>query len=467
MKKNLLMSISAVALVIVGAGASFIFDRNVDAVTPAIHTRVSVNNTGNGQGGNNFTPGGTGDTSRLSANGRYAVFPSFASNLVSGDTNNKQDIFLRDLEMNTTVRVSVSASNVQANDSSGLGNTSGVAISQTGRYVAFTSLASNLIDGTTVGGGYQQVYLKDVKSNTLTVVTQKADGTLGNAAYAFAISVSNDGRFVLFGGGKNTNLSNQGSLSGGGHLYLADMKDRTFKVLTPKDGASISEYSEPAAQMSCDGSLVIASTSSQLTDDDTDLASDVYLFDIRNGLTIKNLTKSSNIDAKNPSISCNGDYVTFESTDSVFDTVVPSTNTLSHLYMYDRISESYSIVDITATGVLSSGDSYGLTGIDDQGNVAFSGSNVAVGLGSTRTQIFLKHKGSGSLELITRNAYSNSAATQATYRRASISSDGKKVVYAVGNLANSLFAPASASGDDYHPYDTNGYGDVIMSLTGL
>jgi hypothetical protein len=452
-------------LAFAGVLSLYVPREDASALVPAVHTRISVNNSGDGQGGNNFTPGGTGDSSQLSANGKYVVFNSFASNLISNDTNAKQDVFVRDLDAATTARVSVSASGVQANGDSGLGHTSGVAISQTGRYIAFTSSASNLIDGTTIAGGYQQVYLRDTRSNTLTIVTQKADGTLGNGDIASAAGVSNDGRFVLWVGSKNTNLASQGSIVGGYHLYVADMEDKTFKLLTPKDGTSLNEAALPTAQMSCDGSLIVTSSSDQLTADDTDSAFDTYLFDLRNGLTVKNLTAASNVDAKDPSISCNGNYITFASTDPVFDVAVPSTNTLTHVYMYDRIDKNYSVVDVSATGTFSNSASSGLAGIDDQGDVVFSGVNPVLGFGSTRMQKFLKHKDSGLLELVTRNAYSNSAATQTTLSRASISYDGKKVVYAVGNPANSLFIPVG--GGNALTYDSNGFGDVVMSLTGL
>src|SRR3954453_22634540 len=74
----------------------------------------------------------------LSSNGRYAVFSSTATNLVGGDSNLRRDIFLRDRLTNTTTRVSVATGGTQADDDS-----FETTISPNGRYVVFTSKATN------------------------------------------------------------------------------------------------------------------------------------------------------------------------------------------------------------------------------------------------------------------------------------------------------------------------------------
>ena len=99
--------------------------------------RVSVSSTG--QPGNNesYQPA-------ISADGRYVAFGSLASSLVSGDTKGTEDVFVRDRELDTTRRVSVSSSGEPANNFS-----AGPAISADGRYVAFYSYATNLVAGDT------------------------------------------------------------------------------------------------------------------------------------------------------------------------------------------------------------------------------------------------------------------------------------------------------------------------------
>ena len=83
----------------------------------------------------------------LSADGRYVSFSSYAWNLVPGDGNNSGDVFVRDLQTGTTTRVSVGTGGLQANGQSPLGGS----LSADARYVAFFSEATNLVAGDTNG----------------------------------------------------------------------------------------------------------------------------------------------------------------------------------------------------------------------------------------------------------------------------------------------------------------------------
>src|SRR6476469_4837110 len=100
-------------------------------------TRVSVDSAGN-------QANGFSNAYSISANGRFVAFQSQASNLVPGDTNNQSDIFVRDLLTNTTTRVSVDSAGNPGNSPSNYS-----AISADGRFVAFQSYDSNLVPGDT------------------------------------------------------------------------------------------------------------------------------------------------------------------------------------------------------------------------------------------------------------------------------------------------------------------------------
>src|SRR5262249_35604831 len=122
-----------------GEGDIFVRDRQT-----GVTERVSVSSTGEQQQGNHIY-----GTPSISSDGRYVAFVSSATNLVPGDTNGKSDVFVRDRQMGTTERVSVSSTGDQGNDdSSGAAasaNDFAPSISADGRYVAFVSLASNLV----------------------------------------------------------------------------------------------------------------------------------------------------------------------------------------------------------------------------------------------------------------------------------------------------------------------------------
>ncbi len=116
--------------------------------------RVSVASDGTLADRGGFVPreGFLGSLSpALSADGRYVAFTSHATNLVPGDTNGATDIFVHDRWTRKTERVSVASDGAQANGSSS--DRERPAISANGRYVAFTSYASNLVPSDTNGQG--------------------------------------------------------------------------------------------------------------------------------------------------------------------------------------------------------------------------------------------------------------------------------------------------------------------------
>ena len=150
--------------------------------------RVSVG-TGGAQadgGGYLSSPGG----GLVSADGRFVVFTSPATNLVPGDTNARWDVFVRDRLNGKTERESVDSNGAQANGSSGI---DGIAISPDGRYVAFESRANNLIHGGTNGAG--QIYLRDRVMGTTELMSISTGGAQANDN-CFHLALSPDGRYA-------------------------------------------------------------------------------------------------------------------------------------------------------------------------------------------------------------------------------------------------------------------------------
>ncbi len=109
--------------------------------------RISVASDGTQGNGDSYGPS-------ISADGGFVAYRSAASNLVTGDSNGKDDIFRYDRQARTTERVSVDGSGAQSN-----GNSYGPAINADGRYVDFWSTASNLVAGDT--NGFHDVFLRD------------------------------------------------------------------------------------------------------------------------------------------------------------------------------------------------------------------------------------------------------------------------------------------------------------------
>jgi Tol biopolymer transport system component len=154
-------------------------------------TRVSVNSRG-GQAAGDRTGNGSNAPS-ISANGRFIAFHSAASNLVRGDKNRVFDIFVRDRKTGKTRRVSVSSRGRQANAES-FGPPS---ISPDGRYVAFGSLASNLVAGD--ANDTTDVFVYDRRAGSVILASRNTDGQEGNDGSANAVGAfSADNAYLAF-----------------------------------------------------------------------------------------------------------------------------------------------------------------------------------------------------------------------------------------------------------------------------
>ena len=145
--------------------------------------RVSVNSAG--VQGNSFSV-----TPSISADGRYVSFTSSSSNLVGGDTNGTQDIFVHDRQSGTTERVSVSSNGVQGDSFS-----IRPSISADGRFVAFECRSRNLVGGDT--NETDDIFVHDLQSGTTEIVSVNSGGAQGNDLSADP-SISADGRYVAF-----------------------------------------------------------------------------------------------------------------------------------------------------------------------------------------------------------------------------------------------------------------------------
>jgi Tol biopolymer transport system component len=155
-------------------------------------TTVPVSATSNGDFGN-----GASRNAVMTPDGRYVAFVSAANNLVSGDTNGIPDVFLRDVQLGTTVLVSVGTNPGRVGTANG--GSSAPGISTNGQYVAFYSTATNLAPGTT---NVSEIYVRDVVAGTTTWASAYArtalQAPLNTLCLSFGPSISADGQFVTY-----------------------------------------------------------------------------------------------------------------------------------------------------------------------------------------------------------------------------------------------------------------------------
>jgi Tol biopolymer transport system component len=264
--------------------------------------RVSVASNGTQGNGNSFA-------SSISTDGRYVVFESFASNLVSGDTNGVEDVFVHDRQTGQTSRVSVASNGVQGNDPSYT-----PFLSADGRYVAFASDANNLVSGDT-NSSTADVFVRDLQTNQTSRVSVASSGTQGND-FSSSPSLSTDGRYVAFISEASNLVS--GDTNGVADIFVHDRQTgQTSRVSVASSGTQGNSGSF-APYLSPDGRYVaFQSTASNLISGDTNNRDDVFVRDWQTGQTSRVSVASNgtqgNGSSFNPSPSAAGHYVAFES----------------------------------------------------------------------------------------------------------------------------------------------------------
>ena len=177
---------------------------------------------------------------QVAGGGRYVVFQTSASNAVANDTNGNPDAFVRDLQANTTERVSLTAVDGQAS-----GLTSNPTISDDGRYVAFDH--NSLLAGGVIGT--YNVYVRDRTAGTTTLVNVTSDETLPDAGAA-SPTISGNGRYVVFTSSA-TNLV-PGDTNPSVDAFLRDLVAGTTERVSLPDGPGEMEAGGASVRLGVD-----------------------------------------------------------------------------------------------------------------------------------------------------------------------------------------------------------------------
>ena len=276
----------------------------------------------------------------ISADGRYVAFVSKSSNLVSGDTNGKWDVFVRDRVDGSTERVSTSRSGVEGNYDSGSAD-GGAAISADGRFVAFWSRATNLVAGDT--NSRCDVFVRDRATGAIERVSVASDGAQATSDSGMdrSPSISADGRFVAFASSA-ANLV-PGDTNNKLDVFVRDRElGTTERVSVASDGAQGNFASDVygGQAISADGRFVLfESDATNLVPGDTNHVTDVFVRDRRTGTTERLSVSTSGVEGNGSShlgsISPDGGFVAFSSVASNFVTVDPPDWT-SDVFVRDR-----------------------------------------------------------------------------------------------------------------------------------
>ncbi|MCC7407241.1 MAG: PD40 domain-containing protein [Phycisphaeraceae bacterium] len=277
----------------------FVYDRQTQAIS-----RVSRDTGGN-------DPNNRSGNAAISADGRYIAYMSQASDLVTGDGNGTWDVFLFDTQASTTTRVSVNpVGGAEGNDASGK-----PALSADGRFVAFESLADNLVADD--GNFESDIFVLDRTGGTLTRVSVSSGGDEGDGSSS-APSISDDGRYVAF----ESQATNLGPV---GDTYFSDIfvRDRqtgqTTRLSQPPDGSNGNQQSYKPSLSGDGGVVVYESLASNLVDGDVDenFGYDIFMTVLSTGQTMRLSRDPGGPDSDgystNPTVNGDGTMAVFDS----------------------------------------------------------------------------------------------------------------------------------------------------------
>jgi Tol biopolymer transport system component len=421
-------------------GVTDIFVRDLVAGTT---TLVSVSTNGGPANGASTDPVMTPD-------GRYVAFISRASNLVPGDTNGIPDVFVRDLVAGTNDLVSVGAL-CSALVSPGAIMATPV-ITPDGRYVAFFSLATNLVSavpGTTTG----EVYVRDRLAGTMTWASTNAAAIVSamlnqTNATSYHPQLSDDGRYVAF---KTGTMTSSGTAA---VLQYDSTTGATAVVNTNEVGGSVDVEVSYGPEMTPDGRFIAFvehegsanSGYSSVHVWDVQLASDTLVSDDGSGVP-------ANTASHTPNISPDGRFVAFLSnaTNLVGNTLANG----FHVYLRDLQSNTTELVDVDTNGVGSTDETLTTLSLSADGRYVAFGSPDGSLVGSDNNHaedVFVRDLVAGATEMISQRdatVVPQAADGFTMMSPSSVSSDGRWLAF-------------TSRADDLVPNDTNQALDVFV-----
>ena len=378
----------------------------------------------------------------ISADGRYVAFASMANNLVSGDTNGLPDVFVRDRQAGTTERVSLTSGGVQ---SIGTGGCFSPAISADGRYVAFVSLASDLVPSE--GSGYD-VFLRDRVGGT-TILVSAADDETPADGDCKRPAVSADGRYVAFES-EATNLIGAGVDSNGVmDIYVRDVTGGTTTRVSVSDTEVQAGAGSWLPSISDDGRYVaFQSDASNLVAGDTNGRGDIFVRDVTGGTTTRVSVTDGEAEANEESLVCDvsadGTHVAFESYASNLSTPGGAAGGRD-IYVRDLTAGTTTWVSRTRGDTPSNGASVHPSVSSDGRYVSFASSaaNLVAGDTNENQDVFVRDVTAGTT---TRVNISTSGAETFAGDQDCISDDGAAVAF-YSDAPNLVAADTNSTSD--------------------
>ncbi len=355
--------------------------------------------------------------------GRYVAFESWSSNLVSGDSNDTGDVFVRDRVNGATERISVSTAGAQGDGSSGLPS-----ISSDGRYVAFELAAENLVSGDS--NGSMDIFVRDRVNGTTERVSVSSDEAEADS-WSVHPAISADGRFVAFHSAAENLVGDDTN-----NTYDVFVRDRvngtTERASVTSGGVEADHGASAFACISADGRYVgFESWAEDLATGDTNGYEDVLVHDRVGGGTelasVASAGAAGDDSSERCSLSGDGRYVTFESLAT--NLVGGDTNDTSDVFVHDRAGGTTELVSVTSGGAAGNERSENAFISADGRSIAFYSwaANLVSGDANHHADIFVRDRVSGTTELA--SVATNGMQGNDSSDHPALSADGRYIVF--------------------------------------
>jgi Tol biopolymer transport system component len=336
---------------------------SVDLTAPLVMTtRASVRSDGA------QATSGYSDFPTISADGRWITYHSSATNLVDGDTNNGGDVFLFDRDTGVTRRVSVRSNGDQAT-----GQSYCPAISADGRWITYTSNATNLVDDDTNKAA--DVFLFDRDTGVTRRVSVRSDGDQATGGESVYPAISANGRWITYDSGATNLVDNDTNDMTDVFLFDRDT-GVTRRVSVRSNGDQATGGGSWGPAISADGRWVtFTSYSEALVNNDTNTTTDVFLFDRDTGVTRRVSVRSNGDQATggysdSSAISADGQWITYHST--AVNLVDGDTNDKRDVFLFDRDTGVTRRVSVRSNGDQATGSSGARLEVEDEHHPAIS-----------------------------------------------------------------------------------------------
>ena len=374
-----------------------------------------------------------------SDDGNYEAFADNSSDLVSGDTNGKYDIFMKNMLANTTTRISVSTQGVESNCDSNY-----PVMSSDGRYVAFQSCATNLVANDT--NGKPDIFVHDMQLGTTTLVSSDTDGvqasTWTGGTYP---AISADGRYVTFTASENNGYDN---------IYRKDLQTGITQLVSSTLTGVKGNRESLDSGISSDGRYVVFDT--QATNLTAGGGSGTYLKDMQtNAIEYISIGNDAGLWAGfgvEPHVSDSGRYVVFQSGGTHLVSGL-TTDGRNNLYLRDRQNGTTQLITTAYTG----GDYNGYAGyggnISSDGRyIAFysDGSNLVAGDNNGLWDAFIFDTSNNKMSLVSSDLFGSESYSGGVMRSAELSHNGKFISFV--SRAQGLVPSAPNSGSLMEAY---------------